>query len=105
MFETKPREKKREALKWQEKLKKRGKEKKEAQEMERKAQEEVKRKLLNAEEKAERGFFEKQRELELAKVELQAWHENGEKNLDYFFFIFFFPNNTTTEGLNRKIPF
>ena len=49
-----------------------------AQEMARKAQEEAERELLDAEDKAERGLLEKQHELELAKVELQAWQEDGE---------------------------
>ena len=51
-----------------------------AQEMARKAQEEAERELLDAVEKAERGLLEKQHELELAKVELQAWQEDGERD-------------------------
>ena len=54
--------------------------KREAQQTARKAQEEAERELSDAEEKAERGLLEKQHELELAKVELQAWQENGEKD-------------------------
>ena len=48
--------------------------------MARKAQQEAERELLDAEEKAERGLLEKQHELELAKVELQAWQEDGERD-------------------------
>ena len=36
--------------------------------------------MLDAEEKAERGLHEKQHKLELAKVELQGWQEDGERD-------------------------